>query len=216
MKENDKISEENNASEITKPRTGRRYYLDIETVPHEPFINYPKASFEPMMAKIISIQYQPLDFMTGQPIGELQILKEWENGSSERIIVEKFKRLFLDSGNWGFVPVGNNLIHEFRFLKYKFNYYCGLNELKLGQRPMIDIKSTLIINNGGYFKGCARAIGKIGKAANIASWYTGRHYQLIEQYIIEEATNFVHAYSILIDELPKLDLTPEVVVGVYY
>jgi len=41
----------------------------------------------------------------------------------------------------------------------------------------------------------------------MAIGYTERR----EQYIVEEAANFIHAYSILKDELPKLDLTPGVV-----
>jgi hypothetical protein len=192
--------------EIVRHRLFRYYYFDIETVPYEHFLGYHNASFEPIMSKIICIQYQQLDARTGQPLGELEILREWSGGSSEKTIVEKFKRIFLDDGVWAFIPVGNNLIHEFRFLKYKLRYYLNLDRLQLGQRPMIDLKSILIIKNHGYFKGCASAIGKCGKAANMAAWYMNKDYDLIDQYVIEEAEDFVHAYSILKNEIPKVNL----------
>jgi hypothetical protein len=71
---------------------------------------------------------------------------------------------------------------------------------------MIDLKSILIIKNHGYFKGCASAIGKCGKAAHISEWYSNKEYDMIDQYVIEEAEDFIYAYSILKNEIPKLNL----------
>jgi hypothetical protein len=82
-----------------------RYYFDIETVPLAENRSDVGASFDPCKAKIISIQYQRL----GSAGAGLEILKEWEPGSSERTIVEQFRRIFIDKGIWEFVPVGNNL-----------------------------------------------------------------------------------------------------------
>jgi hypothetical protein len=135
--------------------------------------------------------------VTGLPIQDLQILKEWVPGSSEKSIVEQFKKLFIDHGIWQFVPVGNNLAFECRFMKYKFKQYCGLEGLKLGQRPMIDLKHILVIANNGSFKGYQRFLGKSGQAANMAQWYYDKNWSAIEHYIKQETHDFVSVYSIL-------------------
>ena len=134
------------------------YYFDIETVPLDEYRSDAGASFDPCKAKIISIQYQRLHSAGG---GQLVILKEWEPGSSERAIVEQLKQVFLDRGIWEFVPVGNNLAFECRFMKYKLKQYCGLEGLKLGHRPMIDLKHVLVIANNGSLRGYQRSLGAI-------------------------------------------------------
>jgi hypothetical protein len=180
------------------------YYFDIETVPLVQFKENEQASFDPSMSKIITIQYQQLDNKTGNPIGDLTMLKEWPSCSSEKTIVTKFKEIFVDNGVWSFIPVGNNLLFECRFLKHKLKQYCDLDHLHLGHRPMIDLKHILIILNGGRFKGCAELIGKTHRARNMAQWYASKNYDIIEEYIIEEARDFAVVYSILKKELPKL------------
>lgn len=180
------------------------YYFDIETVPLVQFMENEQASFDPSMSKIISIQYQQLDSKTGNPVSDLKILKEWQSYSSEEAIVTKFKEVFIDNGIWSFIPVGNNLLFECRFLKYKLKQYCNLDRLYLGHRPMIDLKHILIILNGGRFRGCAEFIGKTGRARNMAQWYASKNYDIIEEYIIEEARDFATVYSILKKEIPKL------------
>jgi hypothetical protein len=139
----------------------------------------------------------------------LVILKEWEPGSSEEFIIDQFKPLFLDNGIWGFIPVGNNLLFESRFMKFKFKQYFGLDGLYIGHRPMIDLKHLLIIINNGKFKGCSGLIGKSGIARNITQWYLGGDFDAIEHYIIQEAKDFVKAYYVLKVELPKLRYTIE-------
>lgn len=152
------------------------------------------------------MQMQRLDRTTGQPAGPLVILREWEQGFSERMIVELFKNLYLDQGPWNFVPIGNNLLFEFRFMKYKLRQYFGLEGLKLGQRPMIDLKPVMVIVNGGSFKGYSILLGKSGRAANMAKWYYDKDWQRIEQYVEQEAMDFVRAYTTLKLEIPKLKL----------
>jgi hypothetical protein len=83
------------------------YYFDIETVPLVQFMENEQASFDPSKSKIISIQYQQLDTNNGNPISDLTILKEWQSCSSEETIVRKFKQVFIDNGQWSFIPVGN-------------------------------------------------------------------------------------------------------------
>jgi len=180
------------------------YYFDIETVPLELYRNVEKAGTDPSMAKIISIQYQHLDGRTGQPFGELQILKEWE--SSEKTIVEQFRQVYLTGIEWDFIPIGNNLLFESRFMKHKLKQYCNAEGLKLGQRPMIDLKHTLVMANNGSFKGYDRLLGKSSLAANMAEWYYSKNYSMIEQYITKEASDFIKAYAVLKRELPGISL----------
>jgi hypothetical protein len=52
-------------------------------------------AFAPCKSKYISIQYQQLD---GEAGAQLMILKEWEPCSSERVIVEQFRKIFIDKG----------------------------------------------------------------------------------------------------------------------
>lgn len=178
-----------------------QYYFDIETVPLDEYRNDAGASFDPFRAKIISIQYQRLDCAAG----ELVVLKEWELGS-ERAIVEKFKKVFIDNGIWQFIPVGNNLLFDCRFLKYKLKQYCNLEGLKLGHRPMIDLKHVLVIMNNGSFKGYQRFLGKSGEAAHMAQWYYNKNWLTIEQYIKNEADHFIKTYSILKEEIMKINI----------
>lgn len=178
-----------------------QYYFDIETVPLDEYRIDAGASFDPCKAKIISIQYQRLGSAGAE---QLIILKEWGLGSSERAIVEEFKQVFLDKGIWDFIPVGNNLAFECRFMKYKLKQYYGLEGLKLGHRPMIDLKHVLVIANNGSFKGYQRLLGKSGEAANMTQWYHDENWSMIEQYIRKEADDFVEIYSLLKRELPRL------------
>lgn len=180
------------------------YYLDIETVPLELFDGKQKWSNDPSKSKIISIQFQPLDRMTGKSLGELSILKEWEVGSSEKVIVEQFKRMYYDKGIWNFVPVGNNLVYESIHFEYKFAKYCGLVGVRLYERPNIDTKSDLIMHNKGEFKGYPLAIGKVGLAKNIPEWYDKRNFNAIEEYITKEAERFVEAYHRMKMVLPEI------------
>jgi hypothetical protein len=180
------------------------YYFDIETAPLEQYRSVDGASFDPCKSKIITIQFQRLDSKTGQPAGDLQILKEWLPGSSEASIVNEFRKIYIDGGIWQFIPVGNNLAFECKFLKFKLRQFCALEGLKLGQRPMIDLKHVLVIANNGSFMGYQRFLGKTGQAENMAQWYYDNNWCLIERYIRKEAKDFVEIYSILKRKLPKI------------
>ena len=182
------------------------YYFDIETAPTEQYRREEWAAIDPAKAKIISIQYQPLDGRTGKPLGELVVLREWEDDSSEKIIVEKFRTLFVDGGKWNFVPIGNNLGFENRFMKYKLKQFCGLDGLRLGHRPMVDLIHVMIIMNGGDFRNSTRFLGKLGLAANMTEWYYTKDWPAIENYVRKEAEDFVDAYTILKEEIPKIKL----------
>ena len=139
-------------------------------------------------------------------MGSLQILKEWEHGSSEEAIIKRFQPLIANGNVWSFIPVGNNLLFECRFLKHKLKQYCGLEGLRLGQRPMIDLKHTLVMANNGSFRGYATLLGKSHKAANMSDWYYSKNWPMIEQYIRQETTDFIRGYARLKKELPTIAL----------
>lgn len=183
------------------------YYFDIETAPLGAYKHVPDAGFNPITAKIISIQYQKLWQETGEPIEELKILKEWDDDSSEELIIKEFAKIFFSDYVWDFVPIGNNLAFDFRFLKAKFNQYLGERTRRLGHRPFVDVKHTLIIINNGQFRGYDALLGKSHEAKNIPDWYYSKQFDRIEDYIQREAKSFIDTYQILLKLLPTLKPT---------
>lgn len=155
------------------------YYFDIETT-----------GLDEKDDEIITIQYQKICVSTGEPIGRLSILKSWEFG--EEGIIKQVESL-MSGDPWEFVPVGNNLAFEFKFLAEKFRKYLNKNidiEYFL-KRPHVDLKSVMILANGGKFKGCHLVLGKKGIGMNVPTWYFEGRYDLIEDYIIDETTCFL-------------------------
>jgi hypothetical protein len=133
----------------------------------------------------------------------LQILKEWE--SDERTILEQFCKVYL-KGIWDFIPVGNNLAFESRFMKHKLKQHFNLEGLRLGHRPMIDLKHVLVIANGGSFVGYSRFLGKSGLARNMEAWYWEGNYDAILGYVRKEVEDFVRTYSFLKKELSRITI----------
>jgi hypothetical protein len=182
------------------------YYLDIETYS-------PGARPDPLKDKIITIQFQQLDWKTGAPKGELRILTEWDFGSEEAML-DEFRKIFVGGGDWGFVPVGVNLYgFDLVALISHINKYFGLG-LDVGflrSKPVIDIKAITVIMNRGEFKGSDSVLGKGLPGRMIKELYeegeSGR--PKIINYIKEEAKNFIAKYQILKRELPLLDLEPK-------
>jgi hypothetical protein len=129
-------------------------------------------------------------------------LREWELG--EKAILEQFRTLYLSGNVWDFVPVGNNLAFESKFMKYKLKQYYNLEGLRLGHRPMIDLRHVLVIANNGSFKGYQRFLGKSGLASNMAAWYYEQNYSAIESYVTKEVEDFVKVYCQLKASLPRM------------
>jgi len=90
------------------------YYFDTETTG----FNFDKD-------EIITIQWQKLSGFTGEPIGELNILKSWE--SSEEEIIKNFLPN-LTCEPFDFIFLGKNLIFDFCLLNQRMKHY-GLGEL---------------------------------------------------------------------------------------
>lgn len=156
------------------------YYLDIETT-----------GLDPEVDQILTIQYQKISVVTGKPIGSLTILTSWEY--SEEDIVKEIAINMLDEYPWNFVPVGNNLTFEFKFLAKKIQKYLN-QEIDVEffvTRPHIDLKSVMILANSGKFKGCHLVLGKQGNGSNVPIWYQNGEYQKIIEYIEDEANCFI-------------------------
>ena len=169
------------------------FYLDIETT-----------GLNPTKDKIITIQFQELDRYTGEAIGELIILKEWE--SSEKEILKQFiSKTDILSGGFNFVSVGYNLNFEHNFLKIK----TAMNNLPLVDilnNPFIDLRAIGILMNKGQFKGSKLSdlTGKQEDGINIPLWYENKEYTRIINYIINETKEFVKFNSWLYKKMPFL------------
>jgi len=174
------------------------YYFDIETTGCDKFRH-----------KIITIQYQRLNGFTGQPFGDLAILKEWE--SSEKDILAKFIPIFIGEKPFDFIPVGDNLSFDFEFMRVKSEKY-GLSKLEIDylyhDKPTIDLTPILIMVNKGSFKGYDR-VWKSGLGAKglrnelVPQWYESKQYDKIIEYITAERDAFASVYMILKREMPK-------------
>jgi len=171
------------------------YYFDLEVT-----------SLNPAYGKIITIQYQPIDIETGDPLGELTILKEWE--SSEKEILRKFIPIFMGTKPFDFIPVGMNLSFDFNFLRFRTLLNLGevidINWLFLG--PHLDIKPIIVMMNKGKFKGASLNLfsEKELDPSKIPLWYEYREYDKIIEYIKQEAQAFLKLYKTLAEELPNI------------
>jgi len=173
-----------------------QFYLDFET-----------SGIDPQKDKIISIQYQMLDFKTAAPRGPLVILKEWE--SSEKEILKEFIEVLNPSDNWDFVPIGYNIKFELYFLQKRLKKvlkYELSDDWLYYEMPRIDIKDTLILVNEGKFKGTTLDwfIGKEMDDSQVPELYAQKNYAAIEDYVTEEAVRFLHVYQFFKRKLPKL------------
>lgn len=132
------------------------YYFDIETVSKKEEDCSPEctANLSPETGKIATIQFQRLDTLNGNPIGNLEILKEWD--STEGDIIEKFKDL-IKGHPFKFIPIGHNLSFDFKFLYAKLKEYFPDIEFTpfyfWYDRAHLDIKPIIVILNNGSFSG---------------------------------------------------------------
>ena len=169
------------------------FYLDIETT-----------GLNPAKDKIITIQFQELDRYTGEAIGELIILKEWE--SSEKEILKEFiSKTKILEGGFNFVPVGYNLNFEHNFLKIR----TAINNLPIVDvlnNPFIDLRAVGILMNKGQFKGSKLSdlTGKREDGKNIPLWYENKNYDKIISYITNETKEFINFNTWLYKKMPFL------------
>lgn len=175
------------------------YYFDIETYS-------PNEKPDPLLDKIITIQYQELRTETGEPKGDLKILTEWDFGSEEKML-DEFRKVFITSSDFGFIPIGMNLYgYDLIAVINKLNHYF---DLKLGlefyrNKPVIDIKPTLVMMNGGRLRGYSDILGKTVSGSMVREWYKQNDRDSILKYIKDEAEIFITKYQILKREIPKI------------
>lgn len=173
------------------------YYLDLETT-----------GIDPEKDDIVTIQFKKLGFNCRISSDPLIILKSWE--SSEKEIVSKFHEFFMrDTNVWNFVPVGNNLIFEFKFLFSKFEKY-GLHYPNLAdyfyKKPNLDTRTILVISNYVEFKGSGldRFTSKSQDGSKIPEMFKNKEYEKIEEYIGNEAKGFLDLLELCINKFPSI------------
>ncbi len=175
------------------------YYFDIET--------NAKGGKPDINDEILTIQFQRLGTKTGEKEEELTILKSWE--SSEREILNDFYYIFKPDKLFNFIPIGDNLIFDFFALHHRWKSISIDVPLKtlIYDHPCIDIKSILVILNGGSFKGASLKafLGKPG-GVKVPEWYANGDYGAIEDYIRHEAEDFIQFYQQLKQEIPLCPL----------
>lgn len=173
------------------------YYLDIET-------NAKGTKPDVENDEILTIQFQRLGMTSGRKQGELTILKSWE--SSEEDILERFYSIYHPYEPFIFIPIGLNLKFEF-FTLYnrwnKFGFDISLKNL-IYDHPYIDIRTILVILNGGSFSGATlnKFTGKTQTGDMIPRWYANKDYSSIEKYIIDEAEEFIKLYQRMKEKIP--------------
>jgi len=167
------------------------YYLDIETT-----------GLNPEESKILTIQFQELDFKTGEPSGKLIILKSWE--SSEEGILREFSKKLNSINKWDFVAHGYNLKFEHDFLLVRGKKY-GL-VLNLFNMPTVDLHPIGILMNQGNFVGSGlnKISGKKGDGILVLEMYASEDYKGIEEYIKQEAREYLKLYVWLRKKMPEL------------
>lgn len=177
------------------------YYFDIET-----FTAGVKP--DPINDKIITIQYQQLSGTDGSPVADLKILTEWESGS-EKAMLDLFKPMFLTERVFDFIPIGVNLVgFDLLALISRLNHHYGLG-LGVGylhDRPHLDLKSTLVMMNHGKFSGYTQLLRKSVSGGKVKEWYLAKDYAKIIDYIKDEASHFITAYTAMKRQLPHLVL----------
>jgi len=170
------------------------YYFDVETT-----------HFDFDKAEIITIQWQRLNGFTGEPFGEINILKSWD--SSEEDILKQFLPN-LKCKPFDFIFIGKNLFFDFCVLNERLQHY-GLGEIDLrclNERVSLDIKPILVIMNGGNFKGYDKVMPKTNPTTNdmIPKLFGEKKYADIVKYIEDEAKDFTKAYQIIKTDIAKL------------
>ncbi|MBI5553773.1 MAG: ribonuclease H-like domain-containing protein [Candidatus Diapherotrites archaeon] len=168
------------------------FYLDIETT-----------GLDSQKDKIITIQFQELDKNSGEALGELVILKEWE--SSERDIIRQFieKTRIADPYPFAFVPVGYNLNFEHNFLKERTALH-SFTPLDILSKPFIDLRPFGIIMNRGEFKGSGldKITAKPMNGRLVPQWYFAREFDRIVDYVRTETAAFIELNAWLHREMP--------------
>jgi hypothetical protein len=167
---------------------------------------------DPAVDTLITIQYQKIDLTSGEPLGELTILKEWEN--SEKSIITTFYNQFFkpEMPVTHFIPVGMSLDYEYEMLISKFRKYnlpAITSHQLYYQRPRFDLRSVIVLLNDGRFTG-ARLDSfspKKSDESHMKKWYENKEFKKIEHYIREETEAFLKLLQYLNKHKTRLGIT---------
>ena len=170
-----------------------QYYFDIVTYS-------PGNKPDPEKDRIISIQYQKIDFRSGKPIQEIEILREW-NTSEEAIVTQFYNKFFRGGQNkWIFIPVGYDLNTAWEIITRKFEQYLGADFKNKNFHytiPHIDLASVVVLLNGGNFIGARleKVTNLPDWKRNIKNWYPAGDFGSIEEHIKKSANSFLQFYQ---------------------
>lgn len=170
------------------------HYCDLETT-----------SLNPESDKIISFQSQELPKSHYADPGPIKISTIWDCNMSEKALLAYIIPLFLGSP-WKFIPVGNNLIFDFKFLAAKIRKYFG-HDVSLDYfmlRPHLDLKTIMILMNDGKFSKYSQIIQKRSNGGIIPELYRNEQYDELINYVKDEADAFVKFYIKLQEVLPAI------------
>ena len=173
-----------------------------------------RVELTPETCRIITMQFQLLD-RSGSPASPLIVMREWETEGGEEGMIRKLVAQNMGEGAnpWEFIPVGYNVLFDLGMLRGRAEKYgIELDGWELyHQRPFIDIKHILLGMNSFAFResGLDRFCGK-RNGKEVPFWYERAQngdeaaYGLIDEYVEQEAEEFVALYSRLKRELPRL------------
>ncbi len=167
---------------------------------------------DPAVDKLITIQYQKIDLTTGEPLGELTILREWE--SSEQAIITTFYNEFFKTGIpvTHFIPVGMSLDYEYEMIIAKCRQYNlpALTSHQLYfQRPRFDLRSIVVLLNDGRFAGARLDLFSSKKydGSHMRKWYENKDFKKIEHFIREETEAVLKLLQYLSKYKTRLGIT---------
>ncbi len=168
------------------------------------YLNFERTGWNPLRDKIIAIAFHEVEKETGQPIGELKILSEWN--SSEIIILSEFYDLLDPENHWNFVPIGFDLHSDFRFLRIRMKEVIKRDlqiEFLYEKLPLIDLLPIAILMNKGRFKGTTMSwtLG-FSKLVPVNRWFQNREYNRLYESIHVKCYRFLQFFQYLRQELP--------------
>ena len=167
---------------------------------------------DPAVDKLITIQYQKIDLTTGEPLGELTILKEWE--SSEQSIITTFYNQFFkpEMPVTHFIPVGISLDYEYEMIITKckkYNLLVITSHQLYFQRPRFDLRPIVILLNDGRFAGARLDLFSSKKydGSHMKKWYENKDFKKIEHFIREETESVLKLLQYLSKYKTRLGIT---------
>jgi hypothetical protein len=167
---------------------------------------------DPAVDKLITIQYQKIDLTTGEPLGELTILKEWE--SSEQSIITTFCNQFFkpEMPVTHFIPVGMSLDYEYEMIITKckiYNLPAITSHHLYFQRPRFDLRPIVVLLNDGRFAGARLDLFSSKKydGSHMKKWYENNDFKKIEHFIREETESVLKLLQYLSKYKTRLGIT---------